>query len=128
MNSLDISMKALEVARHKLNVLAENIANSENPNYKRKEVILSKRDSFDDVLNKISYPEIVSVKEKDTEYVLRFDPQNPQADENGFVKEPIINPVEDMINLIEISRYYEANLAVIEATRSMNANALNIGR
>lgn len=128
MNSFDISVKALELARQKLNITAMNIANIDNPNYKRKELVIKTKEDFDDILEKVSYPEIESIKEKEPQYLIKFDPSNPNADENGFVKEPLINPVDDMMSLIEISRYYEANLAVIEATRSMNSNALNIGR
>lgn len=128
MNSFDISMKALEIARQKLNITASNIANIDNPDYKRKEVIIKTKEKFDDFFTKLSYPEIDSIKEKEPEYIIKFEPSNPKADENGFVKESLANPIEDMMNLIEISRYYEANLAAVEATRSMNSNALNIGR
>lgn len=128
MNSFDISMKALEIARQKLNITASNIANIDNPDYKRKEVIIKTKEKFDDLFTKLSYPEIDSIKEKEPEYIIKFEPSNPKADENGFVKESLANPIEDMMNLIEISRYYEANLAAVEATRSMNSNALNIGR
>lgn len=128
MNSFDISMKALEVARQKLNITASNIANMDNPNYRKKEAIVVSKEKFEDMFTKISYPEIKAIEEKEPEYIMRFDPSNPNADEKGFVKEPLTNPVDEMMNLIEISRYYEANLAAIEATRSMSSNALNIGR
>ncbi|MCX7647863.1 MAG: hypothetical protein N2Z60_04555 [Elusimicrobiales bacterium] len=68
------------------------------------------------------------IKEKESGYILKYDPENPNADEKGFVKIYEADPVEDMAELIRTLRYYELNLAAVEAGKAMNSNALNIGR
>ena len=57
---------------------------------------------------------------------LQFDPNHPQADENGYVKMPDINMVEEMVDLISASRTYEANVTVINAAKQMAKRALEI--
>ncbi len=55
-----------------------------------------------------------------------YEPTHPQADENGFVKLPDINPVEEMIDLISASRTYEANITVLNAAKQMAKRAMQI--
>jgi len=128
-NPIDISASALNVARFKMDIIAKNIANSESIDYKRKEVQIGpKKESFNDVLNKANGVEVKKVIEKEPQTILKFDPDNPLSDEKGFVKIRLSDPIDDVLDMIEVSRYYEANLAAIEAFRNMNQNALNIGR
>mgnify|MGYP001087858458 CR=1 FL=1 len=129
-NPIDISLSALNAARIKLKVIATNIANAQTPGYQRKDVEFeTQKLEFDKLLREeISGVKPSKIFQKETEYILRYDPNNPLADENGYVKDTISDPIEDMASLIEVSRYYEANLNAVEAYRSMNQNALNIGR
>jgi flagellar basal-body rod protein FlgC len=57
---------------------------------------------------------------------LIFEPNHPQADENGYVKMPDINMVEEMVDLISASRTYEANVTVMNAAKQMAKKALEI--
>ncbi len=57
---------------------------------------------------------------------MEFDPDHPDADENGYVAYPDINLVEEMTHLIAASRAYEANLTAIQAAKEMAAKALEI--
>ena len=57
-----------------------------------------------------------------------YDPTHPDADENGYVTYPNVNPVVEMTNMLSATRSYEANLAVIEAAKRMALKALDIGR
>lgn len=55
-----------------------------------------------------------------------YDPQHPDADVDGFVAYPDINPVEEMVDMMAATRAYEANLAAMDAFKSMVEKALEI--
>ncbi|HEY0947431.1 MAG TPA: flagellar basal body rod protein FlgC [Opitutaceae bacterium] len=57
-----------------------------------------------------------------------FDPQHPDADEQGMVLLPNVNLAHEMVDLITASRTYEANLAVVKNSRQMAMKALEIGK
>lgn len=58
--------------------------------------------------------------------LLKYDPQHPDADENGYVALPNINVVAEMVELISATRSYEANVTAIDAAKSMAKKALEI--
>lgn len=60
--------------------------------------------------------------------ILRYEPGHPDADEEGYVAYPNINPVEEMVNLISAQRAFEANVNAINVTRQIANFALEIGR
>lgn len=55
-----------------------------------------------------------------------YDPSHPDADENGYVELPNINVVEEMVNMVNASRAYEANVTLAQTTKTMIQSALNI--
>jgi flagellar basal-body rod protein FlgC len=57
-----------------------------------------------------------------------FNPQHPDADKDGMVTMPNVNPAIEMVDLISASRAYEANLAVARNARTMATKALSIGK
>jgi flagellar basal-body rod protein FlgC len=57
---------------------------------------------------------------------LVYDPNHPQADDQGYVKVPNVNVVEEMVDMITASRTYEANITVLEAAKQMAKRALEI--
>ena len=61
-------------------------------------------------------------------YKTVYDPSHPDADENGFVKLPNVNVVNEMVDMMMASRAYEANVSSIEAAKSMITNAMKIGQ
>ncbi len=62
----------------------------------------------------------------DSKPILKYDPTNPDADANGYVAYPNINPVVEMADLIEATRAYQANVAAFQSAKSMAQNAINI--
>jgi len=62
----------------------------------------------------------------DSKPILKYDPTNPDADANGYVAYPNINPVVEMADLIEATRAYQANVAAFQSAKSMVQNAINI--
>ena len=55
-----------------------------------------------------------------------YDPNHPDADENGYVTYPNVNTVTEMTNLIDASRSYEANATAFEAAKAMAAKGLEL--
>ncbi len=83
--------------------------------------------SIEATLNPAEQESPFPVKIKEVEGVkMVFNPSHPRADENGYVKMPDINPVEEMVDLISASRTYEANVTVLDASKQMAKKALEI--
>jgi flagellar basal-body rod protein FlgC len=59
---------------------------------------------------------------------LMYDPNHPDANREGYVEMPNVNIVTEMVDMITASRAYEANVAAVNAAKSMAAKALDIGR
>ena len=58
--------------------------------------------------------------------MLVFKPEHPQADENGYVRMPKINVIEEMVDLISATRTYEANVSVMNAAKNIAKRSLEI--
>ncbi|MBD5550762.1 MAG: flagellar basal body rod protein FlgC [Lachnospiraceae bacterium] len=63
-----------------------------------------------------------------TEMKMVYDPAHPDADDNGYVTYPNVDPVTEFVNLIDASRGYEANATAFEASKSMAQKGLSIGQ
>ena len=59
---------------------------------------------------------------------MKYDPNHPDADDNGYVALPNINLMEEMVNLISATRSYEANITAVKAAKEMALKALEIGQ
>ena len=62
----------------------------------------------------------------DSKPILKYEPNNPDADKNGYVAYPNINPVVEMSDLIEATRSYQANVAAFQSAKSMATSAISI--
>ena len=62
----------------------------------------------------------------DSKPLLKYEPNNPNADKNGYVAYPNINPVVEMSDLIEATRAYQANVAAFESAKTIALSAINI--
>ena len=135
---------ALDAQRQRLNIIAGNLANAEStrsPNggpYIRRDVVfqaMSVDSSFHAVFNSAFGGSTEPVGVRITDIIedsrpLRtvYDPGHPDANEEGYLQLPNVNPVEEMVNLISATRAYEANIAVLETGKTMILRALEMGR
>jgi len=71
---------------------------------------------------------VTEITDDKTPFKTVYDPSHPDADKDGFVKMPNINVVTEMVDMMMASRAYEANVASIEAAKSMISHALKIGQ
>ena len=137
MNSLNITGSALTAERYKTDVILQNIANqnvaASKPEdaYQRKQVVFEERElSFDDVLNRAQGGgvRVASTEELKEDVNPVYDPDNPKADENGYVYYPNVVNSEEQIDLLETTRAYEANLTALSVVKAMAAKTLEIGK
>ena len=69
---------------------------------------------------------VAITKDMETDYNLVYDPSHPDADENGYVKYPNVNIVNEMTDLIDATRSYEANATAFDASKSMASKGLEL--
>lgn len=135
LSSIDISGSALTAQRLRMDVISNNIANAETAEtengepYRRKVCVLSERRSFSSVLGDQigSGVKVSKITEDDSDFELEYDPDNPLANAEGYVQMPNVDEIEEIIDLMEATRSYEANVTAMNATKSMAIKALEIG-
>ena len=137
LDTLQISASGLTSQRVRLQTIASNMANARTTRtedggpYRRKLPVFESRplDPFGDALEQaMSEPVVTEITEDTAPPVRVFDPGHPDADADGYVAYPAINLMEEMVDLMTTSRSFEANTKVVETTRQMASEALNIGR
>ncbi len=140
-SSMKISASGLRANRTWINVLSSNLANANTTRtedgtpYQRKTVIYESKASggFGEELNTAlsAGPEEVEVTDvvpDQRDFREVYDPGNPDANDKGIVLMPNVNPVEEMANLLNASRSYEANLAAIQVAKQLAVKSLEIGK
>ena len=144
--SMEISASALSAERTRLNIISQNLANAmttrtaEGGPYRR-QVTVFKAEPFVSHLERsmetAPYPAgkdprqgvlVEGVYEDPTPFKRVYDPAHPDADQDGYVAMPNVNTVTEMVNLINASRSYEANVTAVDASKRMAMKALEIGR
>jgi len=125
-----VSGSALKAQNMRMKVIAENIANANtvattaggNP-YQRQTI--SFKNEFDKAVG--AYKVSASKPQSDgSQFVKKFDPSNPSADSQGYVLTPNVNPLLEMMDMSDASHAYQANLNVIDSTRSMVLRTISI--
>jgi flagellar basal-body rod protein FlgC len=121
--TLTISASGMDAQTVRLRVIAENLANQDTTGaspgadpYRRKTI------TFEERLDTATGTETVAVKgigKDNGDLPLRYDPSNPAANAQGYVKLPNVNSFTEMMDMREAQRSYNANLAVMQATRTM---------
>ena len=139
-SAMDISASGMTTQRFRLDTVALNMANASTTRsinggpYRRQQVILGERamqPTFDQMLAReqgLRYAgvEVVQIQEDDSPPRLVLEPGHPDADSRGFVRYPNINPVGEMVILLEAVRLYEANVRALNAGKEMALRALQI--
>ena len=142
LSSFNISGSGLTAQKMRMDVIAQNIANAEvtktedGTPYRRKMVVLSsikQNYSFKDALNKASNlngggVQVDSIVEDQSALLPVYNPNHPDANEDGYVMLPNVNTGQEMIDMLSASRAYEANVTAFNATKAMALKALEIGR
>ncbi len=128
--SLQISASAMRAQGDRLRVIAENIANADTTASRPgDEPFRRKLVRFGNVLDLalgVKTVRVVGHSLDQTEFARRYDPGHPAADAEGFVLLSNVNPLMEMADMREALRSYQANLGVIEASKTMVQRTLSI--
>lgn len=140
-NMLDVSGSALLAERQRAEVVVSNLANADTTRtpsggpYQKQEVVFGSTrivpPSFQQTFNSVAASavrgvRVVKVVTDPAPPIRRYDPSNPDANAQGYVSYPNINPAEEMVDLLEASRAYQLNVDAVQATKSMITQALTI--
>lgn len=132
--SLDIATSGLLAQRTRLEAITANIVNSNtisdgqgrNVPFARRMVYFAPGDPTSRTGQGRELGVHVAAIGQDRSFTLRYDPNDPLADADGYVRYPNINPAFEMMNMYDAQRAYEANLASAEAAKAMVAQALRL--
>ncbi len=130
--SLFVAGAGMRAQGTRLRVISENVANADSTAkqpggdpYRRKTI------SFQDQLDKSLNADLVKVREigvDRSDFNIKFDPSHPAADADGYVKFPNVTKLIEVMDMREAQRSYQANLSVLEVTKSMVSRTLDVLR
>jgi len=137
---LSVSASGMSAQRTRAELLVENLANAETTRtpdggpYRRKDAVFAAEDQsspFSSIYSQelgATGVRVAEVVEDTSEPVLRYQPGHPDADENGYVAYPRVNPAEDMVDLLGATRSYQANVSAVAAIKDMIHRSIDILR
>ena len=141
MGSMSISASALTATRLRMDVIAENIANIDTTRteyggpYRRKYVVFQERSNDRDFASFFNRAQqapggvrVVGIGRDMSEFKIDYNPSHPDADEDGFVRLPNVEVVQEMTDMMAAVRSYEANITALNAFKDMATKAMEIGR
>lgn len=145
-DAIDIAGSGLTAERLRMDVTAENLANAQTTRtadggpYQRKQVVLQQagESAFGTMLTGAiggvratqasNGVEVGGIVEDTTSTRLVYDPSHPDANAQGYVAMPNVNPVTEMVDLISSSRSYEANVTSMQSAKQMFTKTLELLR
>lgn len=124
MNSLQIASSGMKAQSDRLRVVSQNIANADSLPTKPGEMPYRRKTiSFREHLDRETGVDKVQVYkygyDTKSEFKRKYDPSHPAADADGYVLTPNVNTILEMVDMKEAQRGYEANLNVIDVSKSM---------
>ena len=138
-----ISSSGMAAQRMRMNTISSNIANinttrtPEGGPYRRKDVVfeaLPEARNFGEIFgasspqSEMQRVQVTDVLSDRKAPLLKYEPDHPDANAEGYVAYPNINLMEEMTNMIQATRAYEANVQSLQASKDMATSALEIGR
>jgi flagellar basal-body rod protein FlgC len=136
--AISAAASALAAERTRIEVAVSNLANAESTRgpdgqpYRRRDVVLASEagPSFQQTLGQAARVGVrVAAITEDTEAPRpRFDPSHPDADPNGYVALPNVDPAVEMVDMVSAARAYQANLTAINLIRDLVQRSLELGR
>lgn len=143
-SALSVSASGMSAQRQRTELLVENLANAETTRtpeggpYRRKDVVFAAdpdASSFSSLYQSASAADdpgvgvrVAQVVTDTREPEKRYMPGHPDADPDGYVSFPRMNPSEDMVDLLGASRSYQANVSAISAVKDMLQKSMELFR
>ena len=132
LKTVDVAVSGMVAQRLRMGTIASNLANVDSTStpeggyYKRRDVHF--KAVLLDKQNQVYGVVIDKIVKDNRPPIIKYEPENPDADEDGYVKYPNIDPAEEMTNLIEASRMYQANVNVANNAKNLVNLTLDILR
>lgn len=134
-DTMEVLASGLSAERMRIDVTSSNLANAQTTRtveggpYKRRDPIFATQtgigDAFDQTLAGVEVTDVIT----DTEAPrMVYDPRHPDANDKGYVAMPNISMVEEMVNMMNASRSYEAQLTAMHGLVDMAEKALSLGK
>ena len=138
-----VASSGMAAQRSRLNTISSNIANinttrtPEGGPYRRKDIVFSAlqdQKNFGEILSsadpksQVDRVQVTDIISDTKPPQLRYEPNHPDANEDGYVAYPNINMMEEMTNMLQATRAYEANVSALQAAKDMALSSLEIGR
>jgi flagellar basal-body rod protein FlgC len=142
-DALSVSASGMAAQRTRAALLVENIANSETTRtpdggpYRRKDAIFSSDDTTSAFASELSAQlggqqltgvKVAGISVDNSPPEKRYLPGHPDADADGYVSMPKVNPAEDMVDLMGANRSYQANVAAMSAVKDMIQKSIDLLR
>jgi flagellar basal-body rod protein FlgC len=139
--AIDAAASGLTAERLRMDVISNNIANVNTTRtaaggaYRRQMVVFAPREGATAVAQILSEKvgtgngvKVVGITKDNSPARQIYDPNHPDANQEGYVEMPNVNVVSEMVDMITATRAYEANVTTINAAKSMALKALEIGK
>jgi flagellar basal-body rod protein FlgC len=139
--AIDAAASGLTAERLRMDVISNNIANVNTTRtaaggaYRRQMVVFAPREgetAFAQILSEKvgtgNGVKVVGITKDNSPARQIYDPNHPDANQEGYVEMPNVNVVSEMVDMITATRAYEANVTTINAAKSMALKALEIGK
>ena len=140
-SSLSVSASGMAAQRTRAELLVENIANSETTRtaeggpYRRKDVVFSSdtvnspfSTELESQMNAMTGVRVSDITVDTRAPERRYMPGHPDADQDGYVAMPRVNPAEDMVDLMGANRSYQANVSAMSAIKDMIQHSIDLLR
>jgi len=134
LGAFDVSGSALSAQSIRLNVTASNLANAETVSSNRETTYRARHPVFSTAMDMLKDdPSVAGVRvkgivESQAELRMRYEPEHPQSNEDGYIFLPNVNPIEEMANMISASRSYEYNVEAMNTTKQLMLATLRLGQ
>ena len=142
LSSMNISASALTATRVRMDVITENIAGSNTTRtadgdpYRRKYVVFQERGAEDKAFASFFQKakktsggvRVLEIGTDMSEFKYDYNPSHPDADENGYVRLPNVEVVQEMVDMMSAFRAYEANITALNVFKDMVVKTLEIGK
>lgn len=132
-NIYDIAGSSLSAQTLRLNTVASNMANAESVGATPDQAYKARRPVFSELLGQEmnaagSQVSVSQVMESQSEPLMRYEPDNPLANDQGYVFYPDINLVEEMADMMSATRSYQTSVEVMNNARRMHERLLSLGQ
>ena len=128
MAGLQVSFSGLNAQRTRMNVIASNLANAQSTRTPEGGPYAFAGMLNEQLQNGVNTVHVLDIVSDRNGTRLEYEPDHPDANEQGYVAYPNVNVMREMVDLISATRAYEANVTAINSSKDMSLRALQIGR